>query len=272
MQTINLDISTKGILPPLYTKQGDVGRKVRFVISDGGVPYNIPEDALLSVWYSGCSGEGNYDTVDENSAFSINGNAVTVELIPQMLLNHGSGTMCLVISTSGGQQIGLWNLCYQTEAVPGMESYKVNERYDSLFVRTGEAIIAAENAATDATTAANDARAVAEALQTAKANGEFKGEKGDKGDQGLRGYNGIGVANTETTKTDTPGFYNELRIFWTDGSTDVLRARNGSNGKAGTDGYTPQKGIDYYTPADQQEMVAAVIAQLPIYNGEVESV
>ncbi len=38
------------------------------------------------------------------------------------------------------------------------------------------------------------------------------------------------------------------------------------------DGYTPQKGIDYYTDADKAEMVAAVLAALPTYNGEVESV
>ena len=35
------------------------------------------------------------------------------------------------------------------------------------------------------------------------------------------------------------------------------------------DGYTPKKGVDYYTPADKAEMVSAVIAALPVYNGEV---
>lgn len=40
----------------------------------------------------------------------------------------------------------------------------------------------------------------------------------------------------------------------------------------GADGHTPEKGVDYYTAADKQEMVDAVIAALPIYNGEVEEV
>lgn len=31
----------------------------------------------------------------------------------------------------------------------------------------------------------------------------------------------------------------------------------------GTDGYTPQKGIDYYTEKEKKEMVNAVIAALP---------
>ena len=40
----------------------------------------------------------------------------------------------------------------------------------------------------------------------------------------------------------------------------------------GQDGYTPQKGVDYYTDADKAEMVSVVLATLPVYEGEVESV
>ena len=44
------------------------------------------------------------------------------------------------------------------------------------------------------------------------------------------------------------------------------------DGAPGEPGYTPQKGIDYFTPTDKQEMVTAVLAALPVYNGEVEEV
>lgn len=47
---------------------------------------------------------------------------------------------------------------------------------------------------------------------------------------------------------------------------------NGVDGSNGIDGYTPQKGVDYYTEADKAEMVDAVIAALPVYNGEVVDV
>lgn len=46
----------------------------------------------------------------------------------------------------------------------------------------------------------------------------------------------------------------------------------GPAGPAGADGYTPQRGVDYYTEADKTEMVNAVLAALPVYNGEVEAV
>lgn len=40
----------------------------------------------------------------------------------------------------------------------------------------------------------------------------------------------------------------------------------------GADGHTPVKGVDYFTAADKQEMIAAVIAGLPVYDGSVTSV
>lgn len=43
----------------------------------------------------------------------------------------------------------------------------------------------------------------------------------------------------------------------------------GKDGRDGEDGYTPIKGVDYYTDADKAEMVTAVIGALPVYAGEV---
>lgn len=44
------------------------------------------------------------------------------------------------------------------------------------------------------------------------------------------------------------------------------------DGEPGEPGYTPQKGIDYYTPTDIAEMVNSVISALPVYDGEVAEV
>ena len=69
-------------------------------------------------------------------------------------------------------------------------------------------------------------------LKGEKGDTGSKGEKGDKGDPGKDGQNGI-------------------------------------DGQPGADGYTPVKGIDYWTEADRTQMVADVIAALPVYSGEV---
>lgn len=48
--------------------------------------------------------------------------------------------------------------------------------------------------------------------------------------------------------------------------------KDGNPGKDGADGKTPVRGTDYYTEADKTEMVNAVIAALPKYDGEVVGV
>lgn len=72
-----------------------------------------------------------------------------------------------------------------------------------------------------------------------------KGEKGPKGDRGEKGEPGA------------PG---------KDG-TNGKDGINGINGKNGTDGKTPVKGVDYYTEADKEEMVNAVLTALPRAEG-----
>lgn len=43
-------------------------------------------------------------------------------------------------------------------------------------------------------------------------------------------------------------------------------------GKDGVNGYTPVKGIDYFTPADKIEFIEEVIASLPVYAGTYDVV
>ena len=63
----------------------------------------------------------------------------------------------------------------------------------------------------------------------------IKGDKGDKGEPGIQGIQG---------ETGAPG-------------------PKGDKGDTGADGHTPVKGTDYFTEADKQELVTAVIAALP---------
>lgn len=53
---------------------------------------------------------------------------------------------------------------------------------------------------------------------------------------------------------------------------DAVQQKLDSGQLQGADGYTPQKGVDYWTAADQAEMTAQVLAALPVYRGEVEEV
>lgn len=129
MQTIYLDISNKGVLPTIYAKQGDVGRRFLVVLTDSGIPYTLPAGSVFSVWYEGDSGEGNYTDIGGHSAFNVSANSVEVELIVQMLSVPGNGLICLMLSGNDGKQIGSWNIPYVCEEVPGLGSKTATEYY-----------------------------------------------------------------------------------------------------------------------------------------------
>lgn len=129
MQTIYLDISNKGVVPTVYAKQNDVGRKFAVILTDSGLPYIPANGSAFSVWYKGASGEGNYTDIGDKSAFSLNGNKVEVEMIVQMLSAHGDGVLCLTLNSPDGNQISSWNIPYLCEIVPGAESEKAEEYY-----------------------------------------------------------------------------------------------------------------------------------------------
>ena len=72
----------------------------------------------------------------------------------------------------------------------------------------------------------------------------IKGDKGDKGEPGIQGIQG---------ETGAPGPQ----------GIQGIQGPKGDKGDNGADGHTPIKGTDYFTEADKQELVTAVIAALP---------
>lgn len=100
-----------------------------------------------------------------------------------------------------------------------------------------------------------------------------QGETGATGATGATGEAGAdGVSPTvEITAIDGG---NRVSITDADGSTsfDVMNGSDGAAGADGADGYTPVRGTDYWTEEDKAEIVAATVAALPVYGGEVEAV
>ena len=78
-----------------------------------------------------------------------------------------------------------------------------------------------------------------------------KGEKGDKGDTGAQGIQGEKGEKGDTGATGAKG----------DKGDKGDPGEAGADGKDGADGKTPVKGEDYFTPADKQEIVNAVLAE-----------
>ncbi len=169
MQTIKLDIIKRDIMPTIVAKQGDVGRRVRFIISDGGECFYIPSDVTVCLWYSGSSGQGSYTSIGGRSAFTVDEDTVELELIPVMLQNAGGGTMCLTIYYPDGTVLGTWNLLYISEAIPGADGTEAVAYYTAFSELVQKAMEAAAAFTPDESLSVSgqpaDAKAVGDALE-----------------------------------------------------------------------------------------------------------
>lgn len=90
------------------------------------------------------------------------------------------------------------------------------------------------------------------------------GIKGDKGDDGITphiGENGNWYIGDTDTGVKAQGEKGEK------GDTGA-KGDKGEQGQNGADGYTPIKGTDYWTEADKAEIVADVLAEIPVVGSE----
>lgn len=96
-----------------------------------------------------------------------------------------------------------------------------------------------------------------------------KGEKGERGEKGETGANGANGANGQDGVSCTHSWNGTvLTVTSASGTSSAnLKGEKGETGANGTNGYTPVKGTDYFTDSDKQELVADVLAALPIWNG-----
>lgn len=98
---------------------------------------------------------------------------------------------------------------------------------------------------------------IREALQEAKDSGEFNGKDGVDGKDGKDGQDGEpGAKGDKGDKGDTGAQGKKGEP-----------GEKGEPGVPGADGKTPVKGTDYFTEADKQEMVNAVLSALPTAEG-----
>lgn len=81
-----------------------------------------------------------------------------------------------------------------------------------------------------------------------------KGEKGDIGEQGPQGETGPQGPKGDKGDTGEQGPKGE-------------KGDTGDTGPAGANGYTPVRGTDYWTAADQEQIVSDVLAALPNAQG-----
>lgn len=258
---IALDLQRRSVTAPIAAVQYDSSsRAVAITLMDAGSAWSPPGGASVAVSYRKPDGTtGLYDKLPDGTvATSVSGNVVTAIFAPQMLTVAGC-VEASVVFYSGTQQLATFPFEVQVARNPGAAGEVSNDYYtyptiaalgkavgdiEDLKTETKESIVAAINELFDSLGSSGGSSAVSPTATVEQTDTGAKititdasgtttaeitnGEKGDKGDPGEKG----------------------------------------DPGKDGEDGYTPVKGTDYCTDADKEELVAAVLAALPTYEGE----
>lgn len=128
---------------------------------------------------------------------------------------------------------------------------------------------------------------VNDALAQAKASGEFDGQPGANGEDGKDGYTpvkGVDYFDGKDGQNGNPGKDGVSATHSWNGTVLTVTSASGTSsanlkgekgekgdtgatGAAGKDGETPVKGVDYWTSADQEQIVQDVITALPVAEG-----
>lgn len=162
--------------------------------------------------------------------------------------------------------------------VPQLDAYLKREDAEKYYQPKGEYLESSELEG-----AINDA--LREAQESGQFNGEpgytpvkgkdyFDGKPGAPGNDGITphiGSNGnwfIGDTDTGILSRGEDGYTPVKGKDYFDGEPGYSPVK-GKDYFDGAPGRTPEKGVDYWTSDDIEEMVAATVAALPKYNGEV---
>lgn len=253
---ISVDLTRPNMGTLVNAVQGDGNtRQVEITLLAGGVPWTPPDGVEAAIAYKHIGGtKGMYNKLaDDTAAISISGNVATVILAPQMLTASGTVRASLVFNDAKLNRLTTFPFSVLVTSNPAAGAQKVEDYLRLQWLEDK----------------------LEESLRELKASGEFdgapgpqgpqgpQGEKGEKGDAGPQGPQG------EQGPQGIPGTDGRDGVDGKDGAPGPQGPQGiqGETGPAGTDGYTPVKGTDYFTEADKTELVNAVLAALPMWEG-----
>lgn len=119
---VTMDMMNPGQLPRIHAVQDDqYSRNLELTLLSGGEPWQIPGDVTVVVRYCKPDGTGGeYNTLpDDTTAWSAEGNILTVALAPQVLTVPGMVTLSASL-ISGTRQITTFTVCLHVK--PGVKS------------------------------------------------------------------------------------------------------------------------------------------------------
>ena len=120
---INIHLDVLRRIPPIDVMQGDAyTRQLEFSLYSGGEAWNVPDGVSVAVAYHGASGQGAYDTLqdDATKAYTVSGNVVTITLIPQVAAVPGYTTVSVVFTDTNGKQLTTFGVVIDVKRNPAI--------------------------------------------------------------------------------------------------------------------------------------------------------
>lgn len=119
---IHADLMERGVRPKVDVVQGDsMTRRLEFVLSAGGVPWTPPEGTTAALSYIRPDGVGRvYDRTDGGTeAYTVNGNHILMELLPEVMEVAGDVMAVLrILRKADGKVISTFAVDIAVEAEP----------------------------------------------------------------------------------------------------------------------------------------------------------
>lgn len=154
MQNIVIDISKRGVIPPIIVTEYDsMSRFFELRLLNNGADYTPPENANYSVWYETNDSKGWYDTItlpDETSRPAVveDGNVLTIEIAEAATTSCGE--LAVMVTGDGGYQLTVSGIRLMSADVPGYDGEEVENYYNVFITEMRENAARAENAAATA--------------------------------------------------------------------------------------------------------------------------
>lgn len=183
---LRVDLLDPGAPQIIHAVQNDSNsRKIAFSIYAGGVQWAVPDGTLVTVRYKKPDGTaGFYDTLPDGStpAATIDGNVVTVALVPQAFTVRGNVPVQIKLYDSAGTSIATFAVVMHVSANVVSDAEIVSSDYYSVLTKqiadvlaaaegipgqVSAAQAAAEQASSSASAAAGSATAAASSASTA---------------------------------------------------------------------------------------------------------
>ena len=128
---IKIHLDDQRLLQPIDAVQGDAyTRKLEFSLYAEGKAWEVPQGVTPYVTYRGSGGAGIYCDLNGEPAYELDGNVITVTLIPQVVAVPGVTAVNVMLRDENDKQLSTFSVMLRVAPNPGVGAGKPEDYFD----------------------------------------------------------------------------------------------------------------------------------------------